>query len=134
MTGSICGEKRMPIDRRKMVQKYNAAIHNGNAALFVGAGLSRPAGFVDWKGLLQECAEELRLDLERERDLVAVAQYYLNRKRDRSGLNQIIRNEFDKPGTLTRNHEIISRIPVTTVWTPNYDRLLEEAYAKAGRN
>jgi len=106
-------------------------MHEGDAAVFVGAGMSRPAGFVDWKGLLRECAKELNLDIDREHDLVAVAQYYLNhRGRDRSSLNQILRNEFDKPVTSTKNHEIIANLPITTIWTTNFDTLIEDALRK----
>lgn len=124
----------MPIDRKQLIKKYVSAMHNGDAALFVGAGLSRPAGFVDWKGLLRECAAELGLDVDRETDLVAVAQYYLNHKnRDRSGLNQILRNEFDRRGTASPNHQIISQLPISTVWTSNFDALLEDHYEQAGK-
>jgi len=41
----------MPITQRQLVREYVSAIHDGEAALFVGAGMSRASGFVDWKGL-----------------------------------------------------------------------------------
>lgn len=124
----------MPLSRHELVSNYVSEMRNGDAALFIGAGLSRPAGFVDWKGLLRECARELELDVEREHDLIAVAQYYLNRRnRDRARLNKILRAEFDKSGTFSKNHEIIGRFPIRTVWTTNFDRLLERAYESAGR-
>jgi hypothetical protein len=125
----------MPIDKQTFLRNYIAAVAEGQAALFAGAGMSRPAGFLDWKGLLRECAHELKLDIDREHDLVAVAQYYLNRRhRDRSRLNQLLKNEFDKPTAPTRNHEIIARLPIQTIWTTNFDPLLEQALTAAGRN
>jgi hypothetical protein len=125
----------MPVDRLRFFRDYASAMHEGDAALFVGAGFSRTAGFVDWKNLLRECARELNLDVDRESDLVAVAQYHLNRSgRDRSRLNQILKDEFDKPGSLTKNHEIIGRLPVQTVWTTNFDTLLEAAYKAADKS
>ncbi len=109
-------------------------MHEGDAALFVGAGLSSPAGFVDWRGLLRDCASELDLDIDREQDLVAVAQYYLNRRnRDRAGLNAILKRAFEGSGTYTDNHDIIGRLPIQTVWTTNFDRLLERAFEEKGR-
>ncbi len=121
----------MTIQLNQLLRNYVEAMHEGDAAVFVGAGMSRPAGFVDWKGLLRECAKELNLDIDREHDLVAVAQYYLNhRGRDRSSLNQILRNEFDKPVTSTKNHEIIANLPITTIWTTNFDTLIEDALRK----
>ena len=122
------------VSRRDLVRTFVSAMHEGDAALFVGAGLSRPAGFVDWRGLLRDCARELGLDVDREHDLVAVAQYYLNRRnRDRARLNSLLKHAFDDVGTHTRNHEIIGRLPISTVWTTNFDNLLERAFTAAGR-
>ena len=124
----------MTINRKQLVREFVSAIHENEAALFVGAGLSRASGFVDWKGLLKDCAKEIGLDIDKETDLVAVAQYYLNRRlSDRSKLNQIIKAEFDGDGTESDNHRIIAQLPISTVWTSNFDNLLENAYRKAKR-
>lgn len=124
----------MPLSRQQLVTQYVAAMREGDAALFVGAGMSRPVGYLDWKNLLRECALELGLDIEREHDLVAVAQYYLNRRnKDRARLNSILNSEFSKPGTYSENHEIIGRLPIHTVWTTNFDKLLEKAFEQSGR-
>ncbi|HEX7956651.1 MAG TPA: SIR2 family protein [Pyrinomonadaceae bacterium] len=124
----------MTLKRKHLVTQYVASMHEGEAALFIGAGMSRPAGFVDWRGLLRDCAQELGLDIDREHDLVAVAQYYLNhRNRDRGRLNQILKNEFDRPGTFSKNHTVIGRLPIQTVWTTNFDSLLERAFWTEGR-
>ena len=124
----------MTITRQQFIQNYVAAMQDGDAALFIGAGMSRPAGFVDWKGLLRDCAAELGLDIDREHDLVAVAQYYLNRRsRDRGRLNKILKDAFGHPGTRTPNHDIIARLPVATIWTTNFDTLLEDALRDARR-
>lgn len=123
----------MSIERTELLKNYVAAMHEGDAALFIGAGMSRPAGFVDWRGLLRNCAKELDLDIDREHDLVAVAQYYLNRRSsDRSRLNQILKDEFDKPIESTKGHEVIARLSISTIWTTNFDKLIEEAF-RAGR-
>jgi len=125
----------MSIELRQLLRNYVAAMHEADAALFIGAGMSRPAGFVDWKELLRNCAKELDLDIDREHDLVAVAQYYLNRRsRDRSLLNQILKDEFDKPVVSTKSHEIIAKLPVSTIWTTNFDKLIEEAFRAGRRN
>ncbi len=118
----------MTVSRQSLIKNIVSSIKEDDAAFFIGAGMSRPSGFVDWKGLLRECARELNLDLDRENDLVAVAQYYLNkRNKDRSRLNQIISEEFSKPPEKSKNHEIIARLPVSTIWTMNYDTLIEDA-------
>jgi hypothetical protein len=123
----------MSIDRSRLVKNYVSAMHEGDAAWFIGAGMSRSSGYVDWKGLLRDCAKELGLDVDLEHDLVAVAQYYLNRRMDRSKLNQIIKDEFSKPAHASDNHKIIGRLPVATIWTTNFDSLLENAITAANR-
>jgi len=60
-------EAFVPIE--SFLKDYVAAAIEDDAAVFVGAGLSRSAGFVDWKGLLSEFADELGLDLDVETDL-----------------------------------------------------------------
>jgi len=120
-------------DQRGFIRRYADALLAGDAALFAGAGLSRAAGFVDWRGLLRDIADDLRLDVDRETDLIAVAQYHLNSKRNRSRLNQAIIHELDRAATETTSHGLIARLPLRTVWTTNYDRLLERALEQAGK-
>ena len=117
----------------EFLREYVKQVDEGNAVLFVGAGLSRAAGYEDWKQLLGDCARRLRLDLGHEQDLVAVAQYYVNVNNSRAELNSLVRSEYRKRKSLTENHRIIGRLPVGTVWTTNYDTLLERAYEEAGR-
>lgn len=124
----------MSISRQRLLSHYVAAMHEGDAALFIGAGMSRPSGFVDWKGLMRECAKELGLDVDLEHDLIAVAQYYLNKRNmDRSLLNQILIDEFTKPVKISENHKIIARLPISTIWTTNYDSLIEDSFKSAKR-
>jgi hypothetical protein len=104
----------------------------GSAALFVGAGLSRAEGFVDWKGLLAHIAKDLGLEIDQETDMVAIAQYHHN-KYDRSKLDQLIIDEFTKDIHFGENHELIADLPIHTVWTTNYDELLEKAFQKANK-
>ena len=69
---------------------YSKAIQEGYAAIFAGAGLSKASGFVNWKELLNDLAQEIQLDVEKEPDLVEVAQYYCNEKRSRNEINEKI--------------------------------------------
>ncbi len=123
----------MPITRPRLLNHYVAAMHEGDAALFIGAGMSRSSGFVDWKGLMRECARELGLDVDLEHDLIAVAQYFLNRKMDRGSLNQILVNEFSRPVKISENHKIIAKLPISTIWTTNFDSLIEDSIKAANR-
>lgn len=119
--------------RRNLLRTYSNALAEGTAAVFVGAGISRPSGYVDWKTLLREIAEDLNLDVDRETDLVALAQYHINQHGSRSKLNQLLIDEFTKNAALTENHKLLASLPVSTIWTTNYDDLLERAFENAGK-
>ncbi len=111
--------------------RYGMALEEGAAALFVGAGLSQPAGFVNWKDLMRGIAKELRLDVDQETDLIAVAQFHVNQFGGRGQLNQLLIEEFTKNAQLTTNHRLIADLPLHTIWTTNYDELLEQAFTAA---
>lgn len=95
----------MPINKNVFIKNYLSALNNGDAAIFAGAGLSAPSGCVNWKQLLREIAEELELDIEKESDLVAIAQYYYNKNGcNRTKLNDIIKDAFQTGKQPNVNH------------------------------
>lgn len=110
------------------LKAYEEALEEGNASLLVGAGLSVPAGFVAWKDLLRDVAADLDLDIDQESDLIGLAQYHVNDRRSRDAIHRKILQEYTKDATPTANHRLIARLPIDTVWTTNYDRLLEDAF------
>lgn len=111
----------------EFVREYVRAVSQGYAAVFAGAGLSRGSGYTNWKELVKPLAEEIGLDVDKEHDLVAITQYYRNERATRSSINQRILNEYTKDAILNENIEILTRLPITTYWTTNYDELLETA-------
>jgi hypothetical protein len=117
------------------ISDFVAELSQQNAAIFAGAGLSVPAGFVDWKGLLKPLADELNLDLDRETDLVKVAQYHVNHHGDnRADLTNAVLNGFARrQATVTDNHRILARLPISTYWTTNYDACIEDSLKAAGK-
>ncbi len=100
------------------------------AALFVGAGLSTAAGYPDWKNILAPNAAGLGVDINRISDLPALAQYVIN---EGAGNKSLLENEIAMrlrtPPRLQNVHHELARLPVNTIWTTNYDRVLETAYA-----
>ncbi|CAG9877152.1 SIR2 family protein [Bacteroides ovatus] len=120
------------INQKAFINAFVTEITNGDAAVFAGAGLSAPLGFVNWKNLLRDLAEELNLDIDKEVDLVSVAQYHFNRFK-RGKINNKIANEFTtlKKGGI--NHEILARIGIDTFWTTNYDQLIEKTLEAGGK-
>ena len=121
--------------KKVLVKKLVKELSANNLAIFAGAGLSVGAGYIDWKGLLKELAEEIDLDVDREEhDLVSLAQYYINEKGgSKHTINELILNEFSQKAILTDNHKILARLPIDTFWTTNYDPMIEKALEDSGK-
>lgn len=94
--------------------------------------MSASSGFVNWKELLRDLAVELKLDIEKEHDLISIAQYYFNRFK-RGKINNKIINEFSSLKVGGENHKILSRIGINTFWTTNYDQLIEKTLEAEGK-
>ena len=125
----------MPLSKQiiSFCKKFAIDMPDGNVAIFAGAGLSASAGFVNWKQLLAPFASDLDLDIDREDDnLVRFAQYSQNHKGGhRAHLNEALITAFPTMASPGQNHNILSRLPLSTFWTTNYDRLLETALANS---
>ena len=104
-------------------------LKNNNLAIFAGAGLSRASGFVDWTTLLSGIASNLGLTIDRDTDLVSLAQYYCN-DYGRQGINEAIIEQFEKDAEINENLEILSKLPIEIYWTTNYDSLIEDTLRK----
>ena len=133
MVSSAASSPSFSPDVRAFITSFADDIADGTAAIFAGAGLSVGSGFVNWAGLLRDIAAELGLDVDRESNLVAVAQYHFNERRNRTRINQKIIDEFSAGHAITENHEILARLPIATYWTTNYDRMIESALETAGK-
>lgn len=114
------------------IKHFLKELNENNAAIFAGAGLSVPAGYVDWKSLLRPLADELNIDIDREHDLVSLAQYHFNAN-GRHRLNQQLLDEIGVSKEPTANHNILARLPISTYWTTNYDKLNEKSLENAGK-
>jgi len=117
----------------KFVDKYVSSINSETAAVFAGAGLSAATGLVNWKNLLRDMANELNLDVDKETDLISLAQYYKNEKGGRGSINNQLIQQFTKDVEETENHRILATLPIRTFWTTNYDDLLEKTLNKVGK-
>jgi len=116
------------------IKHFVNALQYGNAAIFAGAGLSIESGFVNWKELMREIAEELGLDVDSETDLIAIAQFHVNeRLGNRSKLNQLLIDNFTRNAKITKNHEILANLPISSYWTTNYDKMIERALDHVGK-
>lgn len=118
--------------------QLKAEIRSGNAAPFIGAGLSMGAGLPGWYGLIGELASRIGYELPPQKwvtgdALIDAAQHYVNRQ----GMNNLVMFLKEKLDTVGRApsaaHQALARLPISTVFTANYDDLLEQAFRNAGR-
>lgn len=115
------------------INDYVSKLRQGTATIFLGAGMSKAAGFVDWKGLLSDLAADLGLKIDEETDLISLAQFHKNKNNNRNRINEKIVDEFTDSDVETENHRIIARLPFNTIWTTNYDDLIEDAHLKVNK-
>jgi hypothetical protein len=118
-------------EQEKFISDFVKALKENNAAIFAGAGLSAAAGYVNWKELLKPIADQLKLNIDDEHDLIALAQDHVNETGNRNTINQKVVEEFNKKAKLTENHRILTRLPISIYWTTNYDSCIEDALKKA---
>lgn len=54
-------EKRINMNKEisSFIDRYVKEIKNNSAAMFIGAGFSKSVGYVDWKNLLKDVADDL---------------------------------------------------------------------------
>lgn len=119
-------------EQKRFINEFVIEINNGDAAIFAGAGLSVSEGFVNWKGLLRDLADEIGLSVDRESDLITVAQYYCN-SFNRAKINEKIINEFTTLKKGNENHRLLSKLGIDTFWTTNYDQLIEKTLGEDGK-
>ncbi|AYN03087.1 SIR2 family protein [Flavobacterium sp. 140616W15] len=117
------------------ITNYVKDLNNNSAAIFAGAGLSVPVGFVNWKELLNDLATELGLDINLEDDLISIAQYHVNENGgNKYGIIRKILEEFTQEVKESENHKIIARLPIGSIWTTNYDKLIEQSLKNEKKN
>lgn len=119
---------------KEFIRDYSREVINSSTALFIGSGLSRSAGYTDWKGILKEAAEDIGLKVEKENDLISLAEYYVNNKKSRAKINSAISEYFSRDLAPTESHFILASLPITSYWTTNYDKLIENTLKKLNIN
>lgn len=106
-------------------------LHENSVAIFAGAGMSKQSGYVNWPELLHDIAHEIGLNIEKETDLISLAQFHVNTRQGSAGLARKIVEEFSHQAEPSESHEILARLPIGTYWTTNYDTLIESALENA---
>jgi len=121
------------LEIESFIKDYVKELDQGTASIFAGAGLSIPAGFVNWSELMRDIANDIGLDIETETDLISLAQFHVNENQNRTKISKKILEEFIDDTEETDKHRIIATLPVSSVWTTNYDTLIEQSFLHADK-
>lgn len=113
------------------IKDFVKDLEENNVAIFAGAGMSKSCGYVDWPELLRDIADELGLKVEKEHDLISLAQFHVNERKSSAGLAKKILQEFSEQAEPSETHDILARLPIGTYWTTNYDSLIEDALKRS---
>jgi hypothetical protein len=129
---------RNVMNSRYLEEQLRMEFRSGNAAPFIGAGFSIGAGLPGWYDLISELASRIGYELPPRKwvsgdALIDAAQHYVNRQ----GVNNLVMFLKEKLDTAGRApsaaHQALARLPISTVFTANYDDLLERAFKDVGR-
>ncbi len=116
------------------------AVRERRAILFAGAGVSMTVGLPSWKTLIEHMVRELALDPALADDpntnYFTLAEYY----RLKEGSIGPLRSWMDRHWSIpeeklrrSRVHELIVHLDFPIVYTTNFDRNLETAFALHGK-
>ena len=112
-------------------------IFEGRCLPFVGAGFSKNAdlapGLVmpDWNQLATELARHLPLDgRETPQEVAQWYERYFGRVQLIEAIRRSLHTDSARPG---RAHRAFAKLPFDTIYTTNFDLLLEDAYQQEKR-
>lgn len=120
----------MPIEIKRFIDDYSQELIVGNAAYFVGAGISVNSNLPNWSGLIEPFTEKIGIKDIKGKDMPLMAQYVINEETGNRGpFINAISSKLRKKYFPNEYHEAISKTNLKTIWTTNYDNLLEKIFA-----
>lgn len=116
----------------QFVKEYAQHLYEGNGVYFIGAGISVDSGLPDWKSLLSPFTSRLGIEELKEKDLPLIAQFIINEEgHNRGPFLNAISKQLRKRYSPNPYHESIVRTNVKTIWTTNYDTIIEDSFSNA---
>ena len=115
-----------------------ARVKSRQAVPFVGAGFSAAVGIVGWDELVEQLRSRVGAWLGREvtddeLDTLEAPLLYAHMARSRQPLYDVLEQAVGEgfmPGEL---HRLLAQMPVSSILTTNWDRLIEQALGDEGR-
>jgi Sir2- and TIR-associating SLOG family/SIR2-like domain len=127
------GGTGLPSNIDTFLEDFSAALRDEHGGIFVGAGVSMAAGYPSWSKLLADIGKELGVSSSDVHDLAALAQWHIQHSGNATRVRNVIKAEIARDLEVPETLRIIARLPVRTLWTTNYDKLVERAFAAISR-
>jgi SIR2-like protein len=114
------------------------AVRARQAVLFVGAGVSRHLGLPTWTELIREMAKQLEYDpavFDQHGGYLELAEYYRLQKSSMGPLRSWMDRSWHTDEARvdsSRVHQAVIHLKFPIIYTTNYDRWLEIAFARNG--
>ena len=120
---------RIQMKEDRFIKEVAKKLKNGMCDLFVGSGISAPSKLPTWSDFLTPFLDDLDIQIKDGDDLPLLAQYVVNHNAgNRNIIAQAICDTFGRDYPINNYHRILSSFPICTIWTTNYDKLLEKAF------
>jgi hypothetical protein len=128
----------------KLPEDLVKSLRAGNVRLFVGSGVSAAAGLLGWNDLISRMRAIIKkenrtyppLELQRfltTADYLDIAEVFRQTVRDYRYF-AFLRDQFRRDVPPCKLHTLIGRLPVRTILTTNYDKLLEATFRRKLNN
>jgi len=119
------------ITKKELIEEFTSNAEKGTAAFFIGAGISNAYNLPNFKELICELASgKIDLTIKDKDNFPEIAQYILNSYMGNKQpiikkIQKIFRIAYDKSKSSYLSD--IAKSNVRTIWTTNYDTLIEES-------
>ncbi|MCL1666714.1 SIR2 family protein [Elizabethkingia ursingii] len=114
----------------QFIKEYAEELVAGKAAYFIGAGISVNSKLPNWEDLLKPFTDKIGINDIKNKNLPLMAQYIINEEAGNRGpFLDAISRKFRKKIVPNLYHYAISKTNLSTIWTTNYDNLLEQVFA-----
>jgi len=121
----------------KAIDKLIKYIRREDVIFFIGSGFSLKAGAPSVHNIISALKHEAREDLVKGAEpqtLRSIAEKFVNEYGDRNELVSLLQDIFSFTPGDTNDQKLLARIPhIHTIFTTNYDTLIEDAYPKKER-
>lgn len=115
---------------KEFIEEFSTAVYNNRGVYFIGAGISVPSGLPNWKDLVTTFVERIGItEVLDTDDLPLLAQYYINNESKKDLYEEINKTFSNK--SINNYHKTFKRTNIQTIWTTNYDDLLEQTFDKS---